>query len=243
MINMHKIGSSIFVTIHQTLSSVLAPHVCVRCGSASSYILCPSCLYVYMHPNYEIQRCKNCGKQLISEQSLCINCREEPLLIHTDSVYPIHSYRSWKKELLFKWKIEGDRTFSLKAAELCHEVLTSKYFNIPLVPVPPRPGKIRNKGWDQINDICCLLNRVYGHRILKLLIRNEKKQQKTLTREERIHQMGLLYGINSKTLIIPEEVVLIDDLMTTGVTVENCASILKKSGVGKVHVVTLFIAD
>ncbi|HPX25525.1 MAG TPA: phosphoribosyltransferase family protein, partial [Treponemataceae bacterium] len=68
-------------------------------------------------------------------------------------------------------------------------------------------------------------------------------QQKKLNRDERIHQLGHLYELKKNITNIPEEVVIIDDIMTTGVTLENCAEVLKRAGVKKVHAVTLFIAD
>jgi len=237
LVNKTKIG------LHTLISSVVDPQSCLRCGSDANFILCDSCLKIFFDPGFSIKRCSVCGKQLISEKDMCLNCRDEPLLLHTDSVYPIHPYRLWKKELLFQWKIYGNRIFSFTAASLYNQVLCSKYNTIPIVPVPPRPGKIFSKGWDQMHDISKILHKMYGRTILYILKRTEKKQQKKLTREERLHQMGHLYEIKKNIKCIPEEVVIIDDIMTTGVTLENCAELLKKAGVKKVHAVTLFIAD
>lgn len=94
-----------------------------------------------------------------------------------------------------------------------------------------------------MQDIANLLHNAYGHTIIPLLTRIERKQQKKLGREERLHQMGHLYKLKKNIKKIPEEVVIIDDIMTTGVTLENCAEVLKKAGVKKVYAVTLFIAD
>lgn len=231
------------LNLHKLISSMLASHTCLRCGTEANFILCNNCLDVFNNPGFLLKRCVVCGKQLISEKETCLNCREEPLLLHTNSVYPIHSYRLWKKELLFQWKITGNRTFSFTAASLYNQVLSTKYPSVPIVPVPPRPGKIFSKGWDQINDIAILLKKLYGNTIISMLIRTEKKQQKKLNRDERIHQLGHLYEIKKNIANIPEEVVIIDDIMTTGVTLENCAEVLKRAGVKKVHAVTLFIAD
>lgn len=234
----------LFLNVHKLISYLLSPQVCLRCGNISSFILCPDCLQKFSKIDFsKHHRCRVCGKILVSEVDICMNCREEPLLEHTDSVFPIHSYRLWKKEVLFNWKFCGNRCFSLVASDIIHKALVAQYPGLPIVPVPPRPGKLRNKGWDQIDDVCRNLKYHHCHKVLPLLIRTEKKQQKLLNREERIHQMGHLYKIKRNKIKIPEEVVIIDDIMTTGVTLENCASVLKKNGVKKVHGVTLFIAD
>lgn len=229
--------------LHTFLAPLLAPHNCIRCGVETNFILCTSCLHIFNDPGFSAPRCSICGKHLISEEGNCLECREEPLLQHTTMVYPIHPYRLWKKELLYQWKIAGYRIFTIIAASLFNEVLHTKFSSLPIVAVPPRPGKIFSKGWDQMQDIANLLHNVYGHTIIPMLTRIEKKQQKKLGREERLHQMGHLYKLKKNIKKIPEEVVIIDDIMTTGVTLENCAEVLKKAGVKKVYAVTLFIAD
>ncbi len=235
--------SKIILSIHRALSYVLSPHSCLRCGKEASFVLCPLCLHQFENPSLETERCSICGKQLLSEKEKCLDCREEPLLLHIDDVFPIHTYRSWKKELLFQWKICGNRTLSFIVANLFHRVLQKKYPNIPIVPVPPRPGKLFSRGWDQIRDVSTILKKKYAYTIADILIRKEKIQQKKLTRDERMFQMGHLYEIRKGSLIIPEQAVIIDDIMTTGVTLETCARALKNAGVKKVYAVSLFIAD
>lgn len=118
---------------------------------------------------------------------------------------------------------------------------------LPVVPVPPRPGKIREKGWDQIEDLCFYLSKGWNVKILRLLKRNSKNQQKKLDRIQRLENIGSSYSLSAKTakrcVEIPEKAVLLDDVLTTGSTVENCAALLKSAGVKKVYVITLFVVD
>ncbi len=118
---------------------------------------------------------------------------------------------------------------------------------LPVVPVPPRPGKIREKGWDQIDEICAFLKKGWKIKILKILKRNSKTQQKKLDRVQRLEGIGTAYSLVSESKLletkIPRKVILVDDVLTTGSTIENCAALLKKAGVEKVFVVTLFIVD
>ncbi|UKI55018.1 MAG: hypothetical protein L6V90_10345 [Treponema succinifaciens] len=79
----------------------------------------------------------------------------------------------------------------------------------------------------------------FGYKVLKLLERTEKNQQKKLDRKKRLSSKGKIYA-ESKLLkrlssenSLPEQVLLIDDVLTTGVTVESCCEILKNAGISK----------
>lgn len=120
---------------------------------------------------------------------------------------------------------------------------------LKVVPVPPRPGKIKCKGWDQIEELCFYLRNLYGIKILPLLRRTTSLQQKKLDKKHRLEQTKRAFVLCPKNKLrrflrnLPEKVVLIDDVMTTGSTIEACAAELKRAGIKKVYAVTLFIAD
>nr|WP_318692444.1 hypothetical protein [uncultured Treponema sp.] len=142
------------------------------------------------------------------------------------------------------------RGLSTFVALLCHKAIDAN-FNIEqkvIIPVPPRSGKIREKGWDQIDETCSVLENLYGYRVLRLLRRKDSVQQKKLDRNQRLDESEERYvlsgkGIGIKRENLPKRVILIDDVMTTGITVESCAKVLKSIGIEKVDVLTLFIVD
>ena len=115
-----------------------------------------------------------------------------------------------------------------------------------LVPVPPRPGKLKVEGWDQIDELSRILSERHGVRVLPILERKTSTEQKKLGRAERIGTLGAVYALSSQTKevfeILPEEVVLLDDIVTTGATMEKCAWILRDAGVRKVSGIALFKA-
>ena len=122
-----------------------------------------------------------------------------------------------------------------------------------IVPVPPRKGKIQEKGWDQIDELCRLLEFRYGYKVLRLLQRKTKVEQKKLDREGRLKQIGHAYyclpaPAFAKALKpyggkLPESEVLLDDVCTTGSTIESCARILKEVGIKNVNGLSLFVVD
>ena len=228
---------------------------CIVCGENSFvYPICKKCLSKHFSIEEVLneRRCKVCGKVLISTDDTCSRCRDEKILVHTDNVLPLFSYRLWNKELLYKWKIMGERSVSSLFAYFVYKALDKLNDDI-VVTVPPRKGKIQKNGWDQVDEICSFLKNRYGIKVLKLLKRNTTEQQKKLHKKERLETISCAYQIELEKVIkqelkcvnnvLPKKVCLIDDVCTTGATIESCAKILKNIGIEIVDVITLFIVD
>ena len=228
---------------------------CAVCGTlVYTKPICKACLKKYFSINDILltNRCRCCGKELISEKDLCLKCRNKPVLKSTNSVIPLLSYRLWNREIMFRWKMQDERIFSPIFASFLNKYLKLNDEKI-LVPVPPRKGKIRQKGWDQIEELCNFLEKRYSFKILRILERNSVAQQKKLSRNQRLESIKSAYSMCSREKlrkelrsfsgIMPQTVCLIDDVCTTGSTLESCAEILKKGGVKVVNAVTLFSVD
>ena len=183
-----------------------------------------------------------------------------------DALHPLHSYRQWKKELAFAWKSEGQRRLSPLFARLLFKALLELGLqNLPLVPVPPRPNKIKENGWDQVDELARVLRKKCGIQVRDdILVRKSSGQQKKLGRDERLGAAGAVYDLRPEfrtaacseaggrsadaspalgAANVPREVVLLDDIVTTGATMEKCAWLLKSAGVKKVHGLALFRVD
>ncbi len=228
---------------------------CVVCGKSCFVVpLCKHCLNEVFDISkiLSVSRCENCGKELLSSEKNCLRCRKSPVMICTDKVIPLFSYRLWNKELLYIWKIKEIRSLSFVFAKLLVQVLREIDADC-IVPVPPRPGKIKQKGWDQVDELCEYLQYWFGFRVLKLLKRETVIQQKKLNRMGRLENIGKSYHLkNEKELSkilnrfggnFPKKIILLDDVTTTGSTLESCSKILKEAGVETVIGVTLFIVD
>lgn len=222
---------------------------CIVCGDSTSVLpLCRECRKKFFSvASIDSGLCKICGKQLISENEICMECREEALLNSVDGAFPLFSYRLWNASLLRRWKLEGERVFSGFLAGLLDERLAQlkkKFGDFAVVPVPPRPGKIRREGWDQIEELCTFLEYRYGWNVMRLLVRNTNVEQKTLDRRQRMKMIGKAYSLNAKKASsVPETVCIVDDVLTTGSTAEACAQELKKYGCRRVLVISLFCVD
>ena len=68
---------------------------------------------------------------------------------------------------MFLWKQQEIRTLSFFFGNLIRKFLKEKGYKF-LIPVPPRPGKISEKGWDQIEELCKILECFYGIKVFRI---------------------------------------------------------------------------
>ena len=221
---------------------------CVVCDEECAVIpLCGCCKSKYFSvPEPGKDFCSFCGKQLISEKEICMECRKDVLLRHLDGVFPLFSYRLWNTGLLCRWKLEGERALSDLLSELMNERLIQlkrKFGDFVIVPVPPRPGKIREKGWDQVEELCTFLEYRYNWKVQRILKRISSVEQKSLDRNHRMDIIGKAYTLCDKVKSVPGIVCLVDDVLTTGSTLECCAKVLKENGVERVYASAIFTVD
>ncbi len=241
----------------QLYSALVCPQTCLLCGTVSIQGLpvcehCIACLFLpYItdfQPHYHVinPRCKQCGKILISEYDFCTRCR---MMADTDKpmqktactrTFGLFPYVGLGQKLIPVWKNSNVRTFSTVFAPLIQQFLAqnSELAGLPVVPVPPRPQKLREKGWDQIEDLVRELAAYSQTTICRCLKRQDGTPQKKLSKTERA--VNLQNKIHASTKKIPEKLILLDDVMTTGVTIETCARILHQSGCKKVYALCLF---
>ena len=230
------------------------PSGCSICGTAlinsgeTWYGLCGSCReeidaeFAESRSNESgiLSHCGRCGKPLISEQGYCLSCRQREDFV-VDKIAVLFPYTGKYRELLAAYKFGKNPAPGHYLAEKIGILFESGVFPqddspCALVPVPPRPGKIRKTGWDQVELLAKLLERgsIPVSRCLKRL---PSKSQKELGRENRRTNLrGRIVPVKK----VPETCVLIDDVMTTGSTLEACACALKEGGAQKVYGLCLF---
>ena len=240
------------LALYTFLSLLLGADECVVCGSpVFARPLCRTCLKTRVMPfARREQRCKKCGKELISETDLCMRCRSAAAPSEISFCFAVYPYMLWMKDLLFTWKTRGIRLFSPLFARILSRVLAEEFSRVSqvVVPVPPRPGKIRKKGWDQIEELCAWLELAHNVPVMRLLRRTTVVEQKKLDKITRKENAKTAYCFDERArkkieagkLKLPHTVILLDDVRTTGTTLETCAALLKEQGVQDVQALVLF---
>lgn len=114
-----------------------------------------------------------------------------------------------------------------------------------LVPVPLHPSRERERQYNQSWELCHALSRWCALPTQRLLRRvRATRSQATLNRAERLRNLRQAFRPASAPLWrhppLPKKVLLVDDVMTTGSTVEECAKVLRFDlGIEKVVVITV----
>ena len=220
---------------------LIFPGRCLVCGRAlydnaePFYPVCRSCLAVLVP--IRAPRCRQCGRTLISESDVCTVCRKRDY--HFQSHRSLFEYQGAVKEILFQYKFRGRSRLARVIADCLGQELNKTYPGLPIVPVPSRAGRSSAMGLEHLELICRHLHRRHKLRICRCLRRMGSVPQKTLDFDSRLKNvMGNIRIIGSRGLGLDvPEIVLLDDVFTTGATVDECARVLLADA-RKVHVLT-----
>jgi ComF family protein len=235
------------------------PSDCALCGTAlisaeeTWYGLCEDCRGSIeaeraLDHNEGAERCDRCGRPLVSERGRCLPCRNSAEGAF-DRIIALFPYAGSYRRLLSAYKFGKNLALGNFLAEQIQAALEEfgkrvflpgnirQTADVVIVPVPPRPGKIKHAGWDQVEHLAKLLEKGWGKKVFRCLKRLPSKVQKELSRQER--QTNLRGRITLKSAA-PKTALLIDDVMTTGSTMDVCAAVLKTGGAERVYGLCLF---
>ena len=153
-------------------------------------------------------------------------------------------YADASRDLVLAFK-HGDRTDStpLFARWLANAAGDLLEDNPLLVPVPLHPSRLFARRYNQSALLCAGLARIAGldWSADGLARRRRTRSQGRLNPTERRRNVGGAFAVTKagKTRVSGRHVVLVDDVLTTGATVEACASALRRGGAESVDVLTL----
>lgn len=182
--------------------------------------------------------CKKCGVPLEDEEEYCAVCRKKER--GWDLGRSVFLYHGAAGRILRKVKNEGTGEYVRFVAGQMKKSRGEFIRMVApecIVPVPLHPSKLRQRGFNQAE----LLARALGEELdipVRLLIKKTKKtkDQKTLSREQRSRNIKGAFEADAGAVgkKIPQSVLLVDDVYTTGSTLTACARVLKALGVKRV---------
>ncbi len=234
--------SKIFERLCEKLRDICFPATCCKCGKyTENQGLCSDC-WSKIHWISE-PLCQICGKPF--EIDIGINCTdcsyEKPIFDHARAVF---EYDDNSKSIILKFK-HSDATFLGKQlAQWMYRVGETLLKKADLIiPVPIHFFKRLKRKYNQTEILATYLaklsEKTYEPRILRK--NNPSRSQEGLTKLQRKENVKDSFEIDKKyaPLLKEKTVVLVDDVLTTGATVNECARILKKHGAKSIFVLTI----
>ncbi len=199
--------------------------------------------------------CPICDAYVEVRGGWCSDCLRKSLDVHRLSLEPAMSrlieeawsfghYRSGLRNLLrdLKYKKKKQvlpyiRTLQRVGAPAFSWLLKE---NLLAVPVPLHYGKEKERGFNQAELLFRDWLEEYGVPMKTLLLRSrETKPQYGLGASERRENMKNAFDMCSEGDLEGRNVLLVDDILTTGATLSECAKVLKKNGSGKIYVLVM----
>ncbi len=226
------------------IGSLFTENRCILCGEnlsrflESGYDLCPDCVRLFENQERK-SLCGRCSAPLISEEDLCMRCRGRKYSFKSN--YSVFLYRGPVKELIYQYKFRNNRKLAYFFAEIFFRYFF-QYFKAELiVPVPSAGSSVRRRGFDHMALIGKILSKKYGQPVNNCLIRKKGRQQKGLSYGDRMVNLVGNIRLKDKNISLPGSVILLDDIFTTGATLEQCTRALIRAGAGSVTGLTLAI--
>jgi len=216
--------------IIEHILDTIAPHQCVGCGVEGA-VLCAECTDILPRG---VSRCYRCQRST-TDYKTCTSCRSSTALY---SVRPVTAYQEVAKDIVRQLKFERQRAGAGVIAS-CLADFDYEPGEI-VVHVPTATSRVRQRGYDQAVVIARSLASKTNLVHEALLTRLGQERQVGKNRQERKIQMKELFVAvgNAQN----KRIVLVDDVITTGATLEACAAALKKAGAKRVRAVVFAAA-
>lgn len=190
----------------------------------------------------EYRRCKHCGEPLTNEKAaLCVSCAASRT--YTARITSAFLYQDEVKNVILVFKKEENAGYAKELAAYTAAMVKNDLGGVSfdfVISVPPRLGKGAD-GYDQAAFLAKAVAKRLDIPYLKNAMRQtrEVKKQSSLSREERRLNLFDVFEVVSPDKVRNKTLLLVDDVSTTGTTLEECAKELKRVGVYRVYGATV----
>ena len=221
--------------------NALYPPVCPACGeisvnAAGGGVICETCRKQLKYIGG--LRCLRCGKPVTAESvEYCFDCA------HTAHAFTqgvgIWSYTEEMKASMYRFKYQNKREYAaVYAKELqaeCGEVIRS-WEAEALIPVPLHLSKLRSRGYNQAEVLADAIGMQMGIPVDTSVLERCRKTlpQKELNDQERFRNLEKAFKIVGN-VVKYKKIILVDDIYTTGATIDACAKQLLAAGAQKIY--------
>lgn len=223
------------------LLQILFPRRCPVCDGIvrpAGKKICGKC--VGRLRKIEVPWCMRCGKKLQEEAQYCPECRErERTYVRGRALYEYAS----AAPSIYRFKYGNRREYGAYFGEEMAEELGSFIRKVEpdgLIPIPLHWKRLRSRGYNQAQILAEEIGRLLQIPVYSKLLKRGRNTvpMKKLNGAERQNNLKRAFNVAGNDVKL-KRVIIVDDIYTTGTTIEEAARVLKKAGVEEVYFVTL----
>lgn len=220
------------------------PETCIFCGKICPGGICADCrakVLLIREP-----RCKRCGKPVrYAEEELCYDCSHRKF--HYEQGRSLWLHKAPVSQSVYDFKYKNRRVYGeVYAREFVRAFgKLIRIWEIDLiVPVPLHRKKFKKRGYNQAEIVAREIGARMGIAVDSALVirKRDTAPQKRYGHTERRKNLADAFAV-SRTEISARHILIIDDIYTTGSTVDSVAKVLRQSGAEKTYFLTISIGQ
>ncbi|MGI6119538.1 MAG: ComF family protein [Desulfosporosinus sp.] len=208
--------------------------VCAICGMVGD-VVCPTCIKSYLHP--ELGRCKWCGKLMRNVKESCLDCKAGKGPKHLDKVTAWGHYSGELRKFIQKVKYKAHPRSLMEIARPYTDWAINQLPAVDgVVAVPMHASRQAERGFNQADVLASIVHWELGLPIIAGIERvKPTPSQALLSRHDRLHNLKDAFVVRKASSIRGRSLWIVDDVTTTGATLEAVAEVLRKEGAQAIY--------
>lgn len=223
------------MTVSDSLLDFFFPQKCLYCGKIGA-VICPSCVSSLPFPKTQI--CPICYNPSLSGKTHDFCQKRYNLNGLTFCFYYDGKIKEAIKKIKYRYLFSlADKLIEVGIKKIAQQMFT----DFIIIPVPLHQRRMKTRGFNQAEVIGKSLMKYWSLTMVKDVLQRVKEtsSQVKLSQIERRNNVKNAFMVKSKDAVKDKSVLLVDDIFTSGATLNECAKVLKKAGVKEVWGFTL----
>ena len=218
-------------------------YTCIICDceldSDKRYCICDKCIKSV--PFITDKFCIKCGAKVIADSLVCSDCKTTKRIV--DRNVSAVTYSDNMRKLIHEFKYNGKKYLAQYLGRIMYDKFLELLHDFEpdiIIPVPLNINRSNERGYNQTIE---LLNYFESHKDIidnNVLVRvKDTPHQASLPKAERKENVKGAFVVEDASKVKNKNVLIVDDIFTSGATIDECAKMLKKAGASRVYSITL----